>query len=91
MVCARHLKLFQYNTAVHYPKRTDKPLYKNLTSQCISMNIPLLDKLPEETNVEADYGLIVDALFGFSFKPPVREPFVGIINLMKQSQLPIIR
>lgn len=55
------------------------------------MNIPLLDKLPLESEVEADYGLIVDALFGFSFKPPVRENFVSIVNLMKNTNVPIAR
>ena len=29
------------------------------------------------------YDIIVDALFGFSFKPPVRESFVPVINMMK--------
>lgn len=91
LVCARHLKLFNYNTVVYYPLRTDKPLYQNLTHQCKSMNIPLLDTLPEESVVERDYGLIVDALFGFSFKPPVRETFVPVVNLMKNSKLPIAR
>lgn len=89
LVCARHLKLFNYNPIVYYPKRTDKPLYKNLTHQCISMNIPMLDKLPEVS--EQNFGMIVDALFGFSFKPPVRESFVPVIDLMKTAKIPVVR
>lgn len=88
LVCARHLKLFGYSTTVYYPKQTDKPLYKNLTHQCVSMNIPILNELPKETGA---IGLIVDALFGFSFKPPVRKEFVPVIDLMKSSGIPIAR
>nr|XP_022919353.1 NAD(P)H-hydrate epimerase [Onthophagus taurus] len=88
LVCARHLKLFGYNTVVYYPKRTDKDLYKNLTHQCISMNIPVLDELPNKTQINS-YGLLIDALFGFSFKPPVRQEFVEVIELMKNGNIPI--
>lgn len=88
LVCARHLKLFGYNPEVYYPKRTDKPLYSNLTHQCASMNIPILDGLPN--NVDK-IGLFVDALFGFSFKPPVRQDFVPVIDLLKNSNVPVAR
>lgn len=91
LVCARHLKLYDYNPTVYYPVRTDKPLYKNLTHQCMSMDIPLVDTLPSESKIEQEYGLIVDALFGFSFKPPVREKFVPVVNLMKNIKIPIVR
>lgn len=91
LVCARHLKLFGYETELFYPKRTDKTLYHNLVHQCESMKIPFLNNLPEQNNVEDCYGLIVDALFGFSFKPPVRGDFVPIIELMKTDKVPIAR
>lgn len=55
------------------------------------MNIPLLEKIPEGSKMELDYVLIVDALFGFSFKPPVREAFVPIIELIKNTKIPIVR
>lgn len=88
LVCARHLKLFGYNPEVYYPKRTDNSLYSNLTHQCAAMDIPILDKLPSGTE---KIGLFVDALFGFSFKPPVRENFVPVIELMKTSNVPVAR
>lgn len=88
LVCARHLKLFGYCTTVYYPKQTDKPLYKNLTHQCVAMDIPILLELPKSTE---RIGLIVDALFGFSFKPPVRKEFAPVIDLMKCSGIPIAR
>lgn len=91
LVCARHLSLFGFNISLYYPKRTDKQLYKNLTHQCVEMNIPILCTLPTTTEVECNYGLIVDALFGFSFKPPVRPEFMPIIELMKITQIPVAR
>ncbi|XP_018331478.1 NAD(P)H-hydrate epimerase isoform X2 [Agrilus planipennis] len=89
LVCARHLKLFGYNCDVFYPKRTDKPLYHNLTHQCVAFKINFLDKLPSKTDVENSYGLIVDALFGFSFKPPIRDDFVPIIDLLRTTITPV--
>lgn len=91
LVCARHLKLFDYNPVVYYPVRTDKPLYKSLTHQCMSMSIPLITQLPLAAECEKEYGLIVDALFGFSFKPPIRENFINVIDLMKHTKVPIVR
>ncbi|XP_018563899.1 NAD(P)H-hydrate epimerase isoform X1 [Anoplophora glabripennis] len=89
LVCARHLKLFEYNPIVYYPKRTDKELYHNLTHQVASMNIPITECLPEKSTVDTQFGLIVDALFGFSFKPPIRDTFVPVVNLMKMTSVPI--
>jgi NAD(P)H-hydrate epimerase len=89
LVCARHLKLFGYKPKIFYPKRAEKPLFYNLVHQCVSMNVLLLNRLPtlEETNKE--YGLIVDALFGFSFKPPVRSEFESVMDLLKNTSVPI--
>ena len=33
---------------------------------------------------------MLDALFGFQFKGEIREPFLSIINQVKQSDLPVI-
>lgn len=91
LVCARHLALFGYKTQVFYPKRTANTLYQNLVHQCESMNIPILSVLPGMDDFARKFGLIVDALFGFSFKPPVRQEFVGVIELMKNTTVPIAR
>lgn len=91
LVCARHLRLFGYNPTVFYPKRTNKQLYQNLTKQCQKMDIPFLSFLPSEPQLVANaYNVIVDALFGFSFKGPVRPEFSSIIDIMMKSQLPIL-
>ena len=46
MVCARHLVLLGYTTALYYPKRTDKPLYNNLFAQCSKSGVCILDTMP---------------------------------------------
>lgn len=89
LVCARHLKLFGYCPSVFYPKRTDKPLYHNLTTQCVAMQIPFLTEVPSVDTLCADYSLLVDALFGFSFKPPVRPEFVPAVEAMQKSGVPV--
>ena len=91
LVCARHLQLFGYTTKIFYPKRTEKPLYTNLVHQANASNAVLLEKLPQQSDIDSNYGLIVDALFGFSFKPPVRDSFKPVIELMKCSKVPLVR
>ena len=85
MVAARHLALMDYDVSLFYPKRTENILYKNLLHQCSCMNIKILDECPTEDN----YSLIVDALFGFSFKPPMRKEFQSIMDLLLTTNLPI--
>ena len=61
-MAARHLKLFGYQPAIYYPKRTPKPLYTDLVKQATSFNIEFLENVDN-----LDYDLIIDAIFGFSF------------------------
>ncbi|KAJ8877045.1 hypothetical protein PR048_021497 [Dryococelus australis] len=90
LVCARHLKLFGFEPGVFYPKRTDNNLYQILTTQCVGMDIPFVEKLPEADVLNSSYSLIVDAIFGFSFKPPIRPAFVGVIDTLKSVQTPLV-
>lgn len=92
LVCARHLALLGYRCDIYYPKRTNKELYQNLLWQCQSFAdaIQIVDECPTSATVER-YGLIVDALFGFSFKPPVRPEFRTIMELLGRCQVPIAR
>ncbi|XP_062511973.1 NAD(P)H-hydrate epimerase-like [Corticium candelabrum] len=91
LVAARHLRIFGYNTSVFYPKRTDKTLYKNLTTQCERFEIPFLDTLPDSAaDVDKQYGLVVDALFGFSFKGNVRPPFDRVLSILKDIKAPVV-
>lgn len=86
LVCARHLKLFGYSPEVYYPVRTDKPLYHNLVHQCATFEVTVSDCLPENIDV---YDILVDALFGFSFKPPVRPNFLSVMDVLKSTRRPI--
>ncbi|KAF6779317.1 hypothetical protein AHF37_01401 [Paragonimus kellicotti] len=91
LVCARHLKLFGYNPTVYYPRTPTKQLYKNLVLQCEKMDVSFLRDLPSESGqFGASYNLIVDALFGFGFKPPVSTEFRGLLDLMCRATVPIV-
>uniref|UniRef100_A0A673IVK0 NAD(P)H-hydrate epimerase n=1 Tax=Sinocyclocheilus rhinocerous TaxID=307959 RepID=A0A673IVK0_9TELE len=79
LVCARHLKLF----------RPNKQLFQNLTTQCEKMDISFLTELPEAVVIDEVYNLVVDAIFGFSFKGAVREPFGDILSQLKKITVPI--
>lgn len=87
LVCARHLKLFGFVPSIFYPKRTEKELYYNLTHQCVSMAIPFLDQLPNENIINTNFDIVVDAVFGFSFRPPVRPEFESLMNILKTSSV----
>ncbi len=39
--------------------------------------------------IDEAYNLVIDAIFGFSFKGAVREPFGSILNVMKKTTVPI--
>lgn len=90
LVCARHLKMFGYNPTVFYPKRPSKPLFEGLVTQCTKMDIPFLSEFPSEAAlIDEIYGLVVDAIFGFSFQGAVREPFATILGTLEQVTIPI--
>ena len=55
--------------------------------QCANLNIPFLETFPSE-NLER-FKLILDGIFGFSFKGEVREPFKSILDGMRESKIPI--
>lgn len=60
------------------------------------MDIPTLptDDPSVATNTLKDalssHDVILDAIFGFSFKPPVRAPFDEALPLLSESKLPIV-
>ena len=55
------------------------------------MDIPFLSYLPSDANIVRDsYNLIIDALFGFSFKGPARPDFATIIKTLMDTNLPIV-
>lgn len=90
LVLARHLKLFNYeNVAVHVIKKTDK--FQHLQHQCAAFGISFIETLPKAPEDGETYALYVDAIFGFSFKPPIRQDFVPVMDLLKSTKVPIAR
>ena len=69
LVCARHLSLHGYSPVIYYPKRpANKPLFANLVTQCLKMELDFVEEAPSLESMDKDFGVILDALFGFSFK-----------------------
>lgn len=82
LVCARHLKLFGYSPVVICPKPSKSQLFQNLIKQCVKFNIPVMDHVPDQP-LSTLGNLIIDSVFGFSFKPPNRNAdFARLLNLM---------
>lgn len=90
MVCARHLAILGYECSIYYPNRNDEQLYRNLVGQCSAFGsaINFIESCPSD---DWDYSLIVDALFGLNFRPPIREIFLPIIRTIEAATIPIIR
>ncbi|PWZ02196.1 YjeF N-terminal domain-like protein [Testicularia cyperi] len=82
LVAARHLYHFGYEPSVWYPKEGKTELFSRLKIQLQNLNIPFVapddfqDAL-EETDV------VLDSIFGFSFKGEVREPFKAPLEILK--------
>ncbi|XP_053387118.1 NAD(P)H-hydrate epimerase-like isoform X2 [Mercenaria mercenaria] len=90
LVCARHLKMFGYKPTIFYPKRPNKPLFDSLYKQCEGLDMPVLSFFPSEAHLITDsYNFVVDALFGFSFKGPVRPEFESVMETLKKVESPI--
>ncbi|KAH3672822.1 hypothetical protein WICMUC_004044 [Wickerhamomyces mucosus] len=77
LVAARHLKLWGYNPKVYYPKSSQKDLFKGLQTQLKNLDVEFV----QDINGFEKFQLIIDAIFGFSFKSgEIREPFKSIIE-----------
>ncbi|KAF4621886.1 hypothetical protein G7Y89_g14462 [Cudoniella acicularis] len=86
LVAARHLWHYGYKPTIYYPKQSKNELYQRLTTQLKNLNIPFTDDFPSALK-QTDH--IVDAIFGFSFKPPIRDPFPSVITLLEETSIPI--
>ncbi|GJQ09881.1 hypothetical protein GpartN1_g1672.t1 [Galdieria partita] len=89
LVAARHLFHFGYRVSILYPKKTEQSLFQSLVKQLKVLDIPILSAW--EQIQEPD--IIIDAIFGFSFrvdpskplKEAIRPPFYDIIQSLKAS------
>ena len=89
LVAARHLKHFGYEPTIVLPKQSSSQLFVNLVKQCNDLEIKVLNSLPD-SSTDSTYSIIVDALFGFSFNGPAREPFSKIINYLTTTKSVVI-
>jgi NAD(P)H-hydrate epimerase len=65
LVAARHLKHFGYSPSILYPVSAKTQLFIDLIKQSADLEIEILNVLETDNS---KYSIIVDALFGFSFK-----------------------
>jgi len=90
LVAARHLGFFGYKPSVFLPKPGSKEIYQRLKTQCDNMRIPTASDLTSLKSALRSSDVVLDAIFGFSFKPPVRAPFDDVLPLLTESRLPIV-
>ena len=88
LVASRYLKEFGYEIDIYYPKPNVKnPLFKRLISQCEAYEIKIISN---ETINYSNYSFFIDAIFGFSFKGEIRQPFKNIIDELNNFQDKIV-
>jgi len=90
LVAARHLNVFGYTSEIHYPRRPNKDLFTNLYTQCVKQNITFLNEMPEANYINDNYNFVVDAIFGFSFRGDIREPYHLTIDVLKTISIPLV-
>eukprot|EP00659_Diplonema_papillatum_P010611 gene10611-16329_t len=72
LVVARHLVQFGFtDVQLVYPAEPKHQHFVKLLKQVENHNVPVTKNLPDLSSCK----LVVDALFGFSFRPPLREPY----------------
>lgn len=90
LAAARHLHFFGYQPTIFYPKHTSKEIYQILVNQCEKLRLPFLSSLPPPAQIDSEFQVVVDAIFGFSFKgTSVRSPFDQVLSSLRQINVPI--
>eukprot|EP01017_Pseudomicrothorax_dubius_P035965 TRINITY_DN5105_c0_g1_i4.p1 TRINITY_DN5105_c0_g1~~TRINITY_DN5105_c0_g1_i4.p1 ORF type:complete len:247 (-),score=37.99 TRINITY_DN5105_c0_g1_i4:440-1180(-) len=96
LVAARHLKMFAYEPTVYLFKKPEKEPFQQLVKTLDANDIPVVVPSSDDQRLEdfsaffnSNFDLVVDALFGFSFKGPVRSPYDRVLASFKKSTLPI--
>ncbi|CEJ60259.1 Putative AI-BP family protein [Penicillium brasilianum] len=87
LVAARHLAHYGYKPTVYYPKEGKNELYQRLKTQLQNLSIPFTTDF--ETALSNSH-LLIDAIFGFSFGGPLREPFPSIISQIEKATIPVL-
>ncbi|KAF1922785.1 meiotically up-regulated gene 182 protein [Didymella exigua CBS 183.55] len=87
LVAARHLFHYGYQPTIYYPKQSKNELYQRLKKQLEDLSIPFTSDFPSALG-NTDH--IIDAIFGFSFKGEVREPFPSVISALAATKTPVL-
>ncbi|KAJ5562643.1 AI-BP family protein [Penicillium sp. DV-2018c] len=87
LVAARHLAHFGYVPSVYYPKEGKNELYQRLKTQLQNLSVPFVTDFPSALK-STDY--LVDAIFGFSFGGPLRDPFGDIVSQIESASVPVL-
>ena len=85
LVAARHLYMFGFtNIMIVYPAlhKVKNSHYINLVKQCQDLGISVSDAMPNDWS--SQYSIIVDAIFGFSFRGDPRPPYDAILDQLKR-------
>lgn len=87
LVAARHLSHFGYRVAIWYPKEGKTDLFRRLRKQLQSLRVDTV--YPDEfEDAFEETDVVLDTIFGFSFKGEPREPFKEPLeSLMNESRM----
>ena len=58
-------------------------------AQCEKMGVEFIPQLPSPEKIDKEYHVVMDAIFGFSFKGAVRAPFDEILSALRRVKVPI--
>ncbi|GBF66152.1 NAD(P)H-hydrate epimerase [Trichophyton mentagrophytes] len=87
LVAARHLAHYGYKPTVYYPKQGKNELYERLKTQLKNLSVPFTSDFTDSLKSS---DLVVDAIFGFSFSGPLRDPFPAIISQLEETNVPVL-
>ncbi|WVQ97936.1 NAD(P)H-hydrate epimerase [Kwoniella sp. CBS 9459] len=90
LVAARHLHHFSYKPTIYLPKPGSKDIYKRLLKQCENLDIKVISDVDGFKTELGKSDVILDAIFGFSFEPPLRSPFDQVLKAITATSLPIV-
>lgn len=83
LVAARHLSHFGYAPRVVLPRRRPGDAgVANLLAQLEGLGVPVSVEMPTPADLLSTTDVVVDAVFGFSFAGPLREPFVSVLQTL---------
>jgi NAD(P)H-hydrate epimerase len=97
LVAARHLFHWGYSPRVFYPRPSRSNadaarLFGNLVKQLEDLDVPVVSDgtVPSAKELDEEADVVLDAVFGFSFKGPVKAPFDAAIAAMRDTRTPVV-